>query len=178
MDIQAFDIAVVLIAVAQALVVLLTWRRERDVKRLRERIDQQQLLLNEIRAWLKRDVIAKTRQDKPEREPVRGPTANKAPEPTITLKDLPDAVLTSTAEGELERLTRTGEIVLGPAIIGWPEPAITPQDLPDTLLPRAIKDETEEDAKKRLAEATNWLKQDQEKVREIVSVPHQPPKDE
>jgi hypothetical protein len=158
MNIQTFDIAVILIAIAQALIVLLTWRREGDIKRLHERIDRQQLLLSEIKGWLKRDVIAEPRQDKPEREPMPGPTASnvKAPEPARTPKDLPDTVSPS----ELKRATKAfmtfkrdtdepREIVEAREIVaglkGDPtlQPAITPKDLRDTIRPSTTEDELE-----------------------------------
>jgi len=181
MNIHAFDVAVVLIAIAQALIVLLTWGRDREIKRLHDRIDQQQLLVSEITGWLKRDVLAKTLLDKPDREPIHEPTANdpKAPEPATIPKDLADTIRPSTPEDELQRAAKTidwsREIVAGlraglkvsappePEITRAPEPAITPKDAPDTIRPSPAADDLG-----RATKAFKWFKEDADEPREIV----------
>jgi hypothetical protein len=45
-------IAVIAIAVAQALTILLTIGREREIKRLRGLVAEQRILIVEMRAWL------------------------------------------------------------------------------------------------------------------------------
>ena len=99
-------IAVFLSAIAQALTILLTFRRERDIKKLRSLIDEQGLQIVELKAQLAR---RNTRQSPParserERASLRQ-KLNKAvpPEPTVTHKDLPDT--RRTTENELERTT-------------------------------------------------------------------------
>jgi len=178
MNIHAFDIAVILIAIVQALTVLLSWGRDRDIKRLHERIDQQQLLISEIQGWLKRDVIEKSRQDRPDREPIPAANDIKAPEPAVTPQDVPDAVPPGTAEDELKRSAKANdwsrEIVASlraglkggaPAIASVPEPATVPKDLPDTLRPGTAEDE---DQLKRATKTFKWFKEDAGEARELV----------
>ena len=50
-------IAVIAIAVAQALTILLTIGRDREIKKLRELVTQQRLCISEIKGWLLRDRI-------------------------------------------------------------------------------------------------------------------------
>jgi hypothetical protein len=49
---SVLEVAVFGLAIVQALTILLTARRERDVKELRELVDEQRLRLAELRAWL------------------------------------------------------------------------------------------------------------------------------
>ena len=82
-------IAVIAIAVVQALTILLTIGREREIKRLRELVAEQRILIVEIRAWLTgRMQSAQPRRIKPDREPIADDM--RVPEPEITPKDLPD----------------------------------------------------------------------------------------
>ena len=90
-------IAVIAIAVAQALTILLTIGREREIKRLRELVAEQRILIVEIRAWLTgRMQSAQPRRIKPDREPIAdqmrvpAPAITRVREPAITPKDLPD----------------------------------------------------------------------------------------
>jgi hypothetical protein len=90
-------IAVIAIAVAQAVTILLTIGREREIKRLRELVAEQRILIVEIRAWLKgRMQSAQPRRIKPDREPIADdmrvpePAITRVREPAITPKDLPD----------------------------------------------------------------------------------------
>jgi hypothetical protein len=124
-------IAVIVIAVAQALTILLIIGREREIKRLCELVTEQRIQIAEIKAWLaERIQSAPPRRIKPDREPMSEPIA--------------DAVKV-------------------------PEPAITPKDLPDTIPPPITEDETQVDATKRLTKATNWLKEDADKGRELIA---------
>src|SRR5450759_4243180 len=76
-------IAVIAIAVVQALTILLTIGREREIKRLRELVAEQRILIVEIRAWLTgRMQSAETRRIKPDREPIADDM--RVPEPAIT----------------------------------------------------------------------------------------------
>jgi hypothetical protein len=98
-------VTVIAIAVAQALTILLTIGRERDIKELRELVDEQRARVVELRAWLAGRNAAQPSRIKSEREPIREPIANniKAPEPAITPKDLPNTIRPSTIEDELKR---------------------------------------------------------------------------
>jgi hypothetical protein len=86
-------IAVFLIAIAQALTILLTVRRERDIKELREFFNEQRLDMVKLTAWLTAGNVAQP-LTKSEREPIREPLADnmKAPEPAKTSKDLPSSL--------------------------------------------------------------------------------------
>ena len=100
-------IVVFLIAIAQVLTILLTLRRERDIKKLGNLVDEQGLQIVGLKAQL---VHRNTRQSRParsEREPtsLRAKLKQAAPiEPAIALKALPDTP--SATENELERTTK------------------------------------------------------------------------
>jgi hypothetical protein len=111
-------IAVIVIAVAQALTILLAIALEREIKRLRELVtEHRRIQIAEIKARLgKRIQSAQPRRIKPDRGPIREPIADdmRVPEPAITIvpapaitpKDLPDTIRPSTAEDELKRATK------------------------------------------------------------------------
>ena len=87
-------VTVIAIAVAQALTILLTLGRERDIMELRELVnelravvDEQRLRIVELRAWLAGRNAAQ-------------PSLSKAPEPAITPKDLPETIPPRTTEDE------------------------------------------------------------------------------
>lgn len=99
-------IVVSLIAIAQALTIVLTIRRERDVKELRRLVDEQRLQIAELKASLARRNADRPRPPKTQREPTSLRAALKSavpPEPAITPKDFPDNP--STIENKLERTT-------------------------------------------------------------------------
>jgi hypothetical protein len=105
MNNQEITITVIAIAVAQALTILLTIGRERDIKELRELVhelrelvDEQRVRIVELRSWLAGRNAAQPRRLRSEREPIREPT-----EPAITPKDLPDPIRPSAIEDELKR---------------------------------------------------------------------------
>ncbi len=155
-------VCVIAIAVAQLLTILLTIGRERDIKELREHVNELRGLLNEqrlriveLRAWLAGRNAAQAKRIRSEREPMGNDT--KAPEPTITPKDLADTIPSTTADG-LERATKAfkwfkedadepREIVAAREIVAGlkggavPEPAITPKDLPQAIQPGTTEDE-------------------------------------
>jgi hypothetical protein len=174
MDILA--IAVIAIAVAQALTVLLTIGRERDIKELRELVDEQRVHIVELRAWLMgRMQSDQPRRIKPDREPIADdmrvpePAMTRVREPAITPKDLPDTIRPRTTEEETARVMKA---------INWlnevqrakpdgdqpmsdvPALATTPKDLPER--PRLTEDEI-----KGMVGA--------DKAREIVAVLHGTP---
>ena len=122
-------IAVIAIAVAQALTILLTIGRDREIKKLRELVTQQRLFISEIKGWLLRERIelAQPRRMKPDRNPTREAPEIKVPEITA-----PEIVSEITAP----------EVVLGskaPKIKALenkvPEPAKTLRDLLATVQP-------------------------------------------
>jgi hypothetical protein len=148
-------IAVIAIAVAQALTILLIIGREREIKRLRGLVEEQRILIVEIRAWLTgRMQSAQPRRINPDREQIADNV--RVPEPAMTPKNLPDTIRPTTIEDELKRVTKA---------INWlnevqsvqprrtkpdgdqpmadvPALAITPKDLPER--PRHTEDEIKE----------------------------------
>jgi type II secretory pathway component PulM len=191
---NSLTIAVIAIALAQALTILLTMGREREIKKLRELVTQQRIFIGEIKGWLTRERIelAQPRRMKPDHEPmadeIKAPEI-KAPEPAITPRDLSDTIRPSPTEDELKRATKTfkwfkedadepreiveaRKIVAGlkgrappePAITKVPEPAKTPKDLSDTIRPS-----TSEDELKRATKAINSLKEEVDKARAFVA---------
>jgi hypothetical protein len=108
-------IAVIAIAVAQALTVLFTIGREREIARLRDLVTQQRIIISEIRGWLMRDRIEPRRiKSEPIRGPRREPIANdmKEPEPATTPKDLHERPrLTEDEIKEMVGVDKAREIV-------------------------------------------------------------------
>jgi hypothetical protein len=151
-------IAVIAIAVAQALTILLTIGREREIKKLRELANEQRLHIVELRAWLTGRNAAQPREIKSERESIREPTANdrKAPKPAITPKGLPEKIEPRTIEEETARvmkainwlnevqstLPRRMKPDRDQPMADVPAPAITLKDLPER--PRLTEDEMRE----------------------------------
>jgi len=90
-------IVVFLIAIVQALTILLTIRREKDIKELGRLVDAQRLQIVELKARLARRITAEPRLAKSEREPTSQRAALS--QPAITPKGLPNT------EDELERTT-------------------------------------------------------------------------
>jgi hypothetical protein len=147
-------IAVIAIAVAQALMILLSIGREREIKKLRELVNEQRLHIVKLSAWLAGRNAAQPPRIKSEREPIREPIADdmRVPEPAITPKDLHDTIRPNTTEDELKRATKAfkwfkedadkaREIVAGLQGGAPQEPAITPKDLPDAIRPSTNEDE-------------------------------------
>jgi hypothetical protein len=174
-------IAVFLIGVAQALTILLTIRRERDIKELAGLVDKQRLHIVELTAWLAGRNAAQPRRPKSEREPVSDPTAGnpKALEPAT---ELPATAPTRTAEVEaaqaMKVLNWQRHILAGlraglkakevappePAIMGSPETGTTPKESPDTMRPSVTEDEPN-----RASKAFRWFKEDANGPQGIVS---------
>jgi hypothetical protein len=177
-------IVVFLIAVAQALTILLTLRRERDIKQLGELVDAQRLHIVELRAWLAgRNAAQPHRTERePASEPKSGPIAGnpKAPGPATTPKDLPETLQARTTGDEaaqaMKILNWQREIIAGlRAGLKWgalpepvktrvPEPAIRPKDLPD-----AKRLSTAENELKPATKAFKWFKEDANEPHEIVA---------
>jgi hypothetical protein len=113
-------IAVIAIAVAQALTILLTIGREREIKKLRELVTQQRLFISEIKGWLLRERIELAQPRRMTPDPTREAPEIKVPEITAP---------------EIEPEIKAPEIVFGskaPKIkvpeIKVLEPTITPKD--------------------------------------------------
>jgi hypothetical protein len=149
---NGLTIAVIAIAVAQVLTVLLTIGREREIKKLREQLNQQRLHIVDLRAWLAGWNAARQAQIKSDREPIREPIANnmKAPEPAITPKDLPKttnldeaARTVDEAAQALKATTWVKEIESAQRHRMIPEPIAEPT--PDTTRPRLTEDEIKEE---------------------------------
>jgi len=193
---EILEIAVIGIAVVQAMTILLTFRRERDIKELRELVDEQRLHLVELRAWLAGRNSFQPSRIKSEREPVSEPIANiiKASEPAIAPKDLPEPIQPRTTEDEAAQSGHADSDAGRPSgQAQWPieelqrhvarlkagapsqptipeEPEIMRKDLPDTIRPSTTGDELE-----RATKAINWLKEDADKEREIGVSSHDTP---
>jgi len=144
-------IAVIAIAVAQALTILLSIGRQREIRKLRELVDEQRLHIVKLSAWLAGRNAALPPRIKSEREPLREPIANnmKAPEPAITPKDLPDTFKWFKEDADEPReIVEAREIVTGLQGRVPPEPAITPQ-----------RPGTTEDEPKRATKAMDWSRE-------------------
>jgi hypothetical protein len=110
------EISVIGLAVAQALTILLTFRRERDIKELRELVDEQKLHIVELRAGLaRRNAARPSRAPKPAKMP-RELLETKTIQPRTTEDEAAQVnwpreivqpkVPPSTAEDELKRATK------------------------------------------------------------------------
>src|SRR3974390_3485935 len=91
-------IIVVSVAIAQALTILLTFHRERDIKKLRNLVDEQGIQIAELKAQLARRNTRQSRPAKSEHEPtsLRAKLSKAAPpEPALTPKDLTDTPSTT-----------------------------------------------------------------------------------
>jgi len=182
-------IAVFLVAAAQALTMLLTLRRERDIKELRGLFDEQRLHMVELRAWLAGRNAAQLSRIRSDREPISEPIANniKALEPPIAPKDAAETIQARAAGGEAAQPGQADSADSLPAgQQQWPvedlqryvarlkegmapDPAIArapEKDLPDTMRPSTTADELQ-----RATKAINWLKDDADKARESGTSP-------
>ena len=149
-------IAVIAIAVAQALTILLTIGRDREIKKLRDLVTQQRLCISEIKGWLLRERIelAQPRRIKPDRRPIADEirvSENKTPEikiPGIKAPEIvpgnnaPEIKIPEITAPEIVSEITAPEVVLGskaPKIKALenkvPEPAKTLRDLLATVQP-------------------------------------------
>ncbi|HEX3162378.1 MAG TPA: hypothetical protein VHQ92_07365 [Pseudolabrys sp.] len=140
-------IAFIAVAVAQALQLLLTIVREREIKRLRKLAVEQSIFIN---GWLTAERVH-SGQPIADREPIADDT--RVPEPAIAPKDLPNTMPPRMFEKDTARVMK---------VISWlneaiqphrmkpggdqpmadaPAPAITPKDLPDTTPSRTMEEE-------------------------------------
>jgi hypothetical protein len=163
-------IAVIAIAVAQVLTILHAIGREREIKKLRELVNEQRLHIVKLSAWLAGRNAAQPPRIKSEREPIREPIANnmKAPEPAITPKDLPDTKRPGTTEEETARVMKA---------INWlnevqsaePRPMKPDGDQPTADVPAPAITPNE---RPRLTEDEIKEMMGADKAREIVAVLH------
>lgn len=181
---QILAISVIGIAVAQALTMLLTIRRERDLRELRELVDEQRLQVIELRAWLSGRAASLSRPARPEREPAdepstREPLAGNSPK-------ISGPAVSSTAGGQSP--IAEDEAAQAMKVINWQrqiiaglraglkgnslqESAIAPKDLPDTIRASTAENELE-----RATKAINLLKEEAAKPRgTIASLPDTTP---
>jgi len=77
---SVLEVAVFGLAIAQMLIILLTVRRERDIKDLRELVEEQRLRLTELRAWLAGRTSSQrmASDSKPDLEPTADAQASKS----------------------------------------------------------------------------------------------------
>ena len=184
-------IAFIAIAVTQALQLLLTIIREREIKRLRKLVVEQSIFMQ---GWLTAErvhsgqpAITSDREPIADDTKVPEPAITRVPQPAMAPEDLPETIQLRTIEDEaakfgqadagvsrpsgqaqwpIEDLQRyVARLKAGappePAIPVVPEPATTPKDLPDTKRPSSTEDELE-----RATKAINWLKEDADRARE------------
>lgn len=173
-------IVVFFIAVAQALTILLTIRREKDVKELHEFVHQQRLHNVELRAWLAGNrSAARHRLNKTKREisepPARALKAsnNKSLGPHISAAA---ASLSRTAENEaaaqaMKVMDWQRDILAGlrAGLKGSApqKPVETPSGLPDSIRP-----DIPENALERTEKAINLLKEETDRARENAATLH------
>jgi hypothetical protein len=142
------EISVIGLAVAQVLTILLTFRRERDIKKLRELVDEQKRQIVGLRAWLGgRNAAA----SQPSRAPEPKPEPAKMPRELLETKSLQPRTPDEEAAQALKVLNWQREIVA---------------NLRSTL-PLG----TNEDELKRANKAIDWLKEEADKVNEIADAP-------
>jgi len=168
------EFAVFGLAVVQALMILLTLRRERDIEELREIVDQQRIRLVELTAWLAGRNSSQPRRIRSEREPMAD---TKVAEPEASSKDSPETVQPRTTEDEAVRAAKTlswqREITArlqaglkeGASPTGSPKPR---EGLPREDLPHNEQPAPAEDPLKRTTKKFNWFRQDPDEPREIV----------
>jgi hypothetical protein len=108
MNLYQLTIAVMAIAVAQALTILLTIGREREIKKMRELITEQRIYIAEMRAWINGRMQSAQSRIKPDRGPVREPKAEdkKAQSPELKPKELTDSIQPRTTNETEEDATK------------------------------------------------------------------------
>ena len=168
------EFAVFGLAVVQALMILLTLRRERDVEELRELVDQQRIRLVELTAWLAGRNSFPPRRIRSERELAAD---TKLAEREASPKDLPEAMQPRTTEDEAARAAKTlswqreitARLQAGLKEGASPtDPTKPREDLPHEDLPHNEQPAPAEDALKRATKPFNWFRRDPHEPREIV----------
>ena len=161
------EFAVFGLAVVQAMMILLTMRRERDIEELRELVDQQRLRIVELTAWLAGRNSFQPRRIRSEREPDA-----KAAEPEASPKDLPETKQPRASEDDAARAEKAlnwqreitarlqASLKEGASPTGHTKAR---EASPDNKQPASA-----EDALKRTTKAFNWFRQDPDEPHEIV----------
>jgi hypothetical protein len=175
---QILAICVIGIAVAQALTILLTIRRERDVKELRQFVDEQRLQIIELRAWLSGRTASLSRLARPEREPpdepsAREPIASNDPKISAPAASPAASGQSPTAEeaSEAMKVINWQRDIIAGLRAGLKESAMAPKDLSDTTRSSTAENELE-----RATKAINLLKEEAAKPRgTIASLPDATP---
>ncbi len=157
---EILEFAVFGLAVAQALTILLTIRRERDIDNLRELVDQQRLRIVELTAWLAGRNSVQPRS-----------LASKAPEPEAKLDDVPQAMQQRRAEEEAARAEKAldWQREIAARLKEGLQEGTLPID--HAKAPDGSPDQqtsTAEDALKRTSKTFNWFKKDPDEPREIA----------
>ena len=170
---SVLEITVLGLAIAQALMIILTIRRERDVNDLRELVEQQRVRLVELRAWLAGQNAAQPTRIAPERRP--------RPEPAADVREAesemppPATGLPRTSEDDLVRAAK--------ALPGKPRrglatgrrkrnrPQTEGQDSPESL---AIQPSNADDELDRINRAVTRLKEDLENSSERTALMRKP----
>jgi len=108
MNLYQLTIAVMAIAVAQALTILLTIGREREIKKMRELITEQRIYIAEMRAWINGRMQSAQPRIKPDRGSVREPKAEdkKGQSPELKPKELTDGIQPRTTNETEEDATK------------------------------------------------------------------------
>ena len=164
---EILEFAVFGLAVAQALTILLTIRRERDIDDLRELVDQQRLRLVELTAWLAGRNSVQPKQITSEREKTA-----KVPGLETKPNDLPEAVQPRTPDEEAARAEKAlnwqREIAarLQEGLKGGALP------IDDAKTPEGLLDHqpttSAEGGLKRTTKTFNWFRKDPDEPREIA----------
>jgi translation initiation factor 2B subunit (eIF-2B alpha/beta/delta family) len=102
--VRVFEVIVFGLAIAQMLLILLTLYRERDVRDLRDQIEEQHLRLMEMRAWLAGLRASQSKQLAPENKPESGASAYDAA--SEELRPSSTAQAAKTREWEQDVATR------------------------------------------------------------------------
>ena len=165
-------IVVFLIAIAQVLMILLTIRREEEIKELDRLVEEQRLQVVELKAWLGRRNAAQPCLTKSEREPTSEPLGNNAKEsePATTPRGLAEPLSPHTAVADAAQMMKVlnwqreiiGQLRAELKAAAPTEPATTPKELADT--PSLTENDFE-----RTTNVINWLKQDVDSARDQLA---------
>ena len=156
---SVLEIAVFGLAIAQALTIVLTIRREKDVKDLRELVEDQRLRLVELRAWLAGRNALQTRRIASGRETSPEPTATaKAPASGMPMQEDDQPRVTEDAAARAAKALEWEREVAGRLRAGIK--AETPTQQATTAADKKRSSIAEDGFK--------WFKEDQNEPHEIV----------
>ncbi len=157
---NVLEVAVFGLAIAQALTIILTIRRERDVKDLRELVEDQRLRLVELRAWLAGRNALQTRRIASglETSPERTATTAKAPASGMPTQDDDQSRVTEEAAARAAKALQWEREVAGRLRAGLQ--AEIPAQQATTAVDKKRSSIAEDGFK--------WFKEDQNEPHEIV----------